>query len=755
MRLDDENRMLPERISAHRLPRLSPGASEIMLMPAAGDGPGEGDMVSTSELARVLRRRMKSILLTVSICVGAATLASVLATPLYRARTTLQIDTPNESLFLREVTPVSAAAPESYFNNQMKLLASDTLARRVADKLGIRAPVKGGGSRLGTLVRETPDEEDLRIAIVKSAIRTRTSLQSQVVELTFDAGDPRRAAQGANVTAAEFIELNREARDKMVQNTTEWLTREAAVLKTKLDQSRRDLEAYMRGSGLVFAAGPSTLAEEHTRQTQQALAAAQTDRVAKQARYEVAVGSSIEALPDVVATGAIREYQMERERLRREIADLTAVLTPAHYRVQRLNSQLAEVNDSIKRERNEILGRLRADFQSAAALEQRLAAAHTQRLTEAGSQAGKAAAYAVRKHEIDTTQALYDSMLTRVKEAGVASALRATNVRVIDPARPPWRPYRPNVPLNVALGLAMGLTGGVALAFMRERSGRVSRPGDVVLLDVPELGVIPSARDDRGLENRRSLIPAKPNGDLALVTWHHETSLLSEAYRATLASILFSSAASESVAGGSAKGRVLLVAGAEAMVGKTTVLTNLGIALAETGRRVLLVDADLRRPRLHEVFDICNDWGLTDLLQNPRADYDGSVETVARSSRVPNVWVLPSGPGTATIPRLLHSPNLHVLLMRLRALFDFVLVDSAPTILYSDSRVLGRESDGVVVVARANLTSRDTLRSTCARLHQDGIPVLGTVLNDWRIDRSEYPTYGYYYRGGRRAHKAG
>ncbi|MGE5487770.1 MAG: Wzz/FepE/Etk N-terminal domain-containing protein, partial [bacterium] len=315
MRLNDENRILPERVPAQRMPELSPGAPDVVMLPPAPDG-AAGDIVSTGELARVLRRRKTALFAAVLLGLGGGIAASILTTPVYRARAMLQIDSPNESHFLREITPVSSAAPESYFNNQMKLLASDTVARRVADRLGIKAPGPDAVSLLDRLTKaEAPSEEEQRIAIVKSAIRTRTSMQSQVVELTFDAPTPERAAMGANAVAAEFIEVNREARDNLVRNTTEWLTREAAALKTKLDESRRELEAYMRTSGLTFAAGPLTLAEERTRQLQQALAAAETDRAANQARLEAALRSPIEALPDIVTTGAIRDYQTERERL--------------------------------------------------------------------------------------------------------------------------------------------------------------------------------------------------------------------------------------------------------------------------------------------------------------------------------------------------------------------------------------------------------------------------------------------------------
>jgi receptor protein-tyrosine kinase len=187
------------------------------------------------------------------------------------------------------------------------------------------------------------------------------------------------------------------------------------------------------------------------------------------------------------------------------------------------------------------------------------------------------------------------------------------------------------------------------------------------------------------------------------------------------------------------------------MEGKTTVLANLGIALAETRRRVLLIDADLRRPRLHRVFDICNDWGLTDMLQNPEFAGTAPLTSVTRATGVSNLWVMPSGPGAAAIPELLYSANLKALLKRARQEFDFVLIDSPPMLLYADGRVLGRMSDGIVMVVRANRVSREELRGACQRFLQDGIPVLGMVLNDWRMDRSQHSAYRDHYKHYRRS----
>jgi receptor protein-tyrosine kinase len=178
------------------------------------------------------------------------------------------------------------------------------------------------------------------------------------------------------------------------------------------------------------------------------------------------------------------------------------------------------------------------------------------------------------------------------------------------------------------------------------------------------------------------------------------------------------------------------------MEGKTTVLSNLGIVLAETGRRVLLVDADLRRPRLHEVFNICNSWGLSDVLQGSEPVENMVRESLSRRSDIPGLFVLPSGPGAANLMRLLYSKRLHAFLRQLRAEFDTVLIDTPPMSKFSDARVLGHYSDSVIMVVRASKTSRDQIRAGFFRFVDDQTPVLGTILNDWKPG-TRMPVYGY------------
>jgi receptor protein-tyrosine kinase len=236
--------------------------------------------------------------------------------------------------------------------------------------------------------------------------------------------------------------------------------------------------------------------------------------------------------------------------------------------------------------------------------------------------------------------------------------------------------------------------------------------------------------------------------ELGLVTSDQNHSVLAESFRATLTSVLFGAGLHRGPRSKPSDGRVLAVTSIDVMEGKTTVVTNLGIAAAERKQRVLLIDADLRRPRLHEVIDLPNAWGFTDLLQSrdfaEMAD-NSPLEALVRPTRIPGLWVLPSGPVDGATPSLLYSSDLTVLLDRFRREFDLVLIDTPPMMLYADVRELGRVSDGVVMVVRANTKSPEELREAYVKFMQDQIPVLGTILNDWKMDISKSRAYSRYH----------
>ena len=737
-----------------RIPSAGTPATSIPVysMPDAEDYDHQSDR-RNQLIPRLLRRKF---LIAGTALVGAlaALGTALMSTPVYRATTSMQLEGFDDTLLrdLRQLPPMFPnGPPESYIRNQVKLLQSETLALRVANKLGIKPAASPAGivamlgMRYGLIAQKHLSAEQQGIAAIQLAMKVRTTPQTQVVEVQYDSPNADRAALGANTIATEFIALNQEARWQTAQDTAEWLSKQTSDLKAKVEIGNRALQDFARSSGLVFAGNHNTLTEDRMRQLQDALTKAETDRANKFARYEATLSSDTEGLPDLVATGPLRQYQSDLQGLRRELADLKAIYKPAYYKVLRVEAQITSLELTISNERQALMERLRNEYDASARLERALREKHTLDLREAQDVNEKENRYNLLKREVESTQQLYESMLQKVKEASVTSALRATNVHVLDAARAPSSPYLPNLPLYVLLGLALGSLGGVGLVLYREPSGRVSTPDDASLLNVPLLGVIPSARHDRGLAGSwRGLIGGKRrNGNLALVTWQQEGSLLSESFRTTLASILFGF---PHMRGGQPQGRAVVITSREPCEGKTTVLTNLGIALAETDRRVLLIDADLRRPTLHEYFGISSQVGLSDLLQTPHLIEAPVLESIAQETRVPKLWVLPSGPLVDGFPKLLYSAHLTRLLRRVRSNFDLILIDTPPMELYPESRVIGRISDGVVIVVRANRTSRNELKSTYLRFAQDDIPILGTILNDWRIEKGEHPAYGEHYR---------
>lgn len=725
--------------------------------------PGVNDLVST-----IWRRKWVVIATTLAgLAVGAG--VSFLIPPVYRARTSLQVEGFDSDHFLSAVSVVSPEVPnasaENYLQNEVKLLESDTLASRVAGEIGMPAKpepdrvdlaMSAIRARLSFLPEPAPtvaNPDEAGIRAVKKALNVRTSLQSQVVDVLYDDSDPHRAAAGANAVATQFMEMNREARSQMVQDTTEWLSNQAAELKLKLEQSNQQLEQYVQRSGLVLAGKQTTLAEDSLRQIHEAVARAATDRAAKQAAFEVAVKSP-DSVSDSLNNSPLRQYQADLGNLQRELSQLQTVYTAKDPKIQGVEAQIASTEEAIRKEHDQIVERLRNDYIAAAHLEQMLVAreAEQSKLAEQGGEQERQ--YEVLKSENDTTQKLYESMLEKLKEAGAASALRATNIRVIDSASAPSAPYTPNLPLNSAIGFGIGALGGIGILLLGESSPKIRRPGESRVLDIQELGVIPAARDAWTLDSpgrgRISFLP--PTGEPGLVTWNQDTSLLSESYRSAVTSILFSAGVFREP-GKNAAGRVLVLTSIDPMAGKTSAVSNLGIASAERNLRTLLIDADLRRPRLHSLFNLPNDRGLTDLLKEPNSgDAPNPPLDLVRPTRIPNLFVLTSGPGWAGIESLLSSERLPTLLEALKNEFDVIYIDTPPMMLYSDARIIGRVSHGVVMVVRANTQTKEDLRSACLRLERDRIPLLGSILNDWRMHSSETKVYGKYYNRYRHSH---
>jgi succinoglycan biosynthesis transport protein ExoP len=819
------------------------------------DDPGSGGLL---EYWRILRRRKGTLILIAFIGLVAGVLLTLPQTPVYQARTALEIQGLNENfLNIKQVTQVSEGnsdAAISDIQTQIKLLQSESLVKRVLVKLKSRTPAASTNAseprttdqhaidQLTTEPRTTdyhaidqrttephstephtteprtteprtteprplgsgvPEplgsglptriaawrkalnlpgpkpSDDFDFIQAAKSLKVSTAGETRIVEIRYDSTNPRYAADFANTLVQEFIDSNMEARWKMSQHTGLWLSHQLEDMRIKLEQSEDALQSYARRTGLMFTSGGSTpertnISEDKLRQLQQELSRAQGDRITRQARWEMTKTSPAEALPDVLNDSSLRALQDKVTELRRQRAELITTYTEKHSKVQRVEAQIEPLEAALQKERSAIVDRLRNDYEGALRREKLLDADYASQSRLVTDQAGKSIQYDILKREVDSNRQLYEAMLQHVKESSIASAMRASNVRIVDLAEPPRLPYKPSLPINSALGLLSGLFLGIAFVVMRERADcTLQNPGDLQSwLNVPELGVIPSAAKEGRfrlyLSNKRRSLgepqtvsltqvlanAAAPHGDapsvsvstfkgdgngatdsVELISWQRKPGPVAESFRALLTSILFSGE-------NGTRPRVLVLSSASPMEGKSTVTSNLGIAFAAINRKVLIIDADLRKPRMHDVFGVTNESGLTTLLESGQPEV---LDSVLRPTSIPGLFVLPSGLANQNTTNLLYGARLPELLAKLKKEFDMVIIDTPPMLQMPDARVLGRLADAVILVTRAGHTTRDAAMAANQHFAKDRTRVLGTILNDWDPKTTLPGYYGKRY----------
>jgi capsular exopolysaccharide synthesis family protein len=714
-------------LSSAKPPETVP--AEYIDMPAAG---------GLLEYLSILYR--SKLLLTVAALGGllAAVLITVRQTPVFRARTSLEVQDLNENfLNIKQVLPVSDGkgfTDATDIGTQIKILRSESLIRRVIDKVQHDRPPVQEAAWVAwlrdVLKMPKPGPAGLDVAAADSHLTVRADGQTRIIEAFYDSTDPRFAADFVNTLAQEFIQSNIESRWQMSQNTGEWLSRQLQQIRVKLETSEDNLQSYARRTELIFTSEKSNIHEDKLRQLQEELSKAQSERISKQSEWEIAKSSSVDALPETLVGTSLRTLREKVTELRRERARLITTFTEKHSTVRQTEAQIALLEAAVERERALLKDRLQHEYESALRREKLLGSDYEKQLRLVTEQSEKAIQYNILKREVDSNRQLYDSMLQRVKEGNIASAMRSSNIRVVDAAYPPERPYSPRLPLNAAIGLFCGTFLGATWLIVRDGRDRTIRnPEDATLyLGISQLGVIPSA----SLGARRGLYGRKPAeiatgisaGTVGLRTRARTVPLVAESFRATLASILFASR-------NGGRPRVIVITSANPGEGKSTVASNLAVALAEAGHKTLLIDGDMRRPHLHTFFHLPNTDGLSDLLRDATVPAGEAFAAAVRGCGIPGLSVLSSGTPTDAAINFLYSPRSCELIRAVRELYDTVIIDTAPALVLADARVLGRISDAVVMVARSRKTSRDLLKDACDQFHRDGTNILGVVLNDW------------------------
>ena len=571
------------------------------------------------EYWKLLRRHQWTILFIAFLGALVGLLVALPQTRVYRSQTTLEIQPPNEIMLNnREVDPGASTdyySAETNLPTQIKIIQSETLISRVLTKLDLekhpevleqpdRISVWRKALRLPGPKPLSSREE--AVAMASGSLSVRVLPQTRIVSISTDSTDPRIAAQFVDTLANEYIEQSIEVRWKSTQRTGDWLTRQLEDIKIKLQKSEDQLQSYAYATGLMFTGEKNSVDEEKLRQLQEALSTAQAERLTKQSQFGITVSNPVDSLPQVLDDASLKTYQEKLTDLRRQRAELTTLFAPGHYKVKVVEAQIKELETTLSKERNNVSQRIRNEYETSKRNEDLLAEAYAQQSKLVSEQAAKAVQYNILKREVDTNRSLYESLLQKVKEYGIAAAMRMSNMRVVDPARIPTFPYKPNFVRSTTLGLLAGVFLGIVFAVVRERADHsLHSPGDAPLyLNVREFGVIPMAGVDRktriyghrqplvtlqidsgngkaagdgsvreslpvGDNRGRSLGDGKDSECVELVTWQKHPSLLAEAFRTTLASILFSSQNGNSP-------RVIVVSSCNPMAGKTTVTTQPG-----------------------------------------------------------------------------------------------------------------------------------------------------------------------------------
>jgi capsular exopolysaccharide synthesis family protein len=694
--------------------------------------PPGGFRFDAVEARRVVARHRGLIAACVLVSLAAAAAVSYLTKPLYRATALMTLERERESPFDLVASVNRERGQEISVETVARLLTSREVVERAVRQLRL-AEAAPGAAPVPATGAAAPKDAELdpvtRLAVALApTIDVRPLRNTSLLEVSVTAHSAKRAADLANAVTDSFIAWKLDSRFRLLGQASEFLSSQIADAKTTLTQKEERLAAFGRRKD-ILSGDTSSPNGAKVDALQRDAAAATADRIGKEAREAELTRSDAAAVatssPNVIA------IRSEIGRLEQEYTEKLKLFKPDWPAMVQLKAQIEkrrlDLANAIADAGAAAREGARADVASARRREEGLKAALQAQRSEAMSVNADAVAYNALKAETETQRALVDNLQKRQAEILVLTRVegeRQTDVRIVERALPPGSRFRPSYRLNGILGLAVGTLVGLAIAFALERLDRTLRTPEQIreLLKLPVLGVIPAAGSPsargRGASRKipsgeRPSLTAAPS--IELLPHEHSRSAIAEAYRALRTSLLLSSA--ELL-------HSFVVTSALPLEGKTTTAANLAIVLSQLGKKVLLVDGDLHRSRLHEVFHVSNAEGLVSVLAG-RVDAQQAVQKTA----IPNLSLLPAGPPSPNPSGLLASDTMRRFLDGAIDRFDYVVVDAPPVLAVADAIVLGYLSNGVILTVRAGQTPRENVVKAWSELRSSNVRVLGVVLN--------------------------
>ncbi|MDH3629100.1 MAG: polysaccharide biosynthesis tyrosine autokinase [Acidobacteriota bacterium] len=707
----------------------------------------------------VIVRRRWVVYLAVTGVFVAVLIGNFMLTPLYRATVTLQIERQNPNILtFRELSTVDTSwvAYSEFYETQYKILASEPVARRAVERHGLNShpEFKAAASKPGLRQRltswiprfgrgddEPVDPIDIATTQVQIGLEINPIRKSHLVQVSYVSPDPEVAAEISNAVASAYVQFTIDSQFSTTGEAEEFLVEQVANLKTEISALEETLQDYGEIKGIISIDDSSNL----TMAALQDVSRQRTDAQTQLARDEAAWLSIQEADPESIAevrsSDLISRLREETAGYEAELSEITGRFGEEWPQVETLTSKLEQSNHRLELETGRIVDQIRAArFGAFEESRQRLAsidALLAKQETRAQKLRRDSVEFSNLHGDVKKKRETLNALIGRQNQMALSSRLKdldqtSTNIRVMESARAPREPFRPNTKLNLVLALFCGLGFGVAMAFVLDYfDNTIGSPAELQrIISRPLLAMIPHYDGSYTDQKPVAAIPV----DLAV---HLDSrSSVSEAYRELRTSILLSNPGQPP--------RQIMVSSAMPEEGKTATAINLAIVLAQLGRRVILVDTDLRRPRLHKPLNLSNERGVSNFLSGLQPSATADV----RPTQIPNLDLLPSGPIPPNPSELLNSERFKELgNALLTAGYDHIVFDCPPALSVSDPVIISHSMDQAILVVRASRTPRQSMRLAAERFEQPGACQIGVVLNDLDLSLHGSSVHGYRYYG--------
>ncbi|MGI8654636.1 MAG: GumC family protein [Pyrinomonadaceae bacterium] len=726
-------------------------------------------------LSVVLKR--KWLILTLVLVVTTLVMIQTYRAPnIYQATTQIQIEPKAQSVLTQGIV-INAQNDPAYWNTKLKMLENPALARQVILTLDLQNnPAFWEGQSQTTItssLRRIFARDKKPAAIVSPAassgvpvvsgseiesqqlspevlaglepyedtlaanLKVEPEVGTSLVNLHYQHTDPLLAQKIVNTMADIFVYNNFEHETNGADKSSQLLAKEIAELQYKIKEAEGQRLNYAKSNNLPLTDQPggNLPAERLTKLSGQLLDAEGITKNAR-ARYESAANDpNPNAVPEVLENKRTQELRAKMDDLRAKRADLLVTYTAAWPGVKRIDEQIKQIESSMNQAPREIISSLKSNYESALAKENSIRRDFNQAKNETSQQSQAQIQLGVIKQDLETNKQYYNTLIQRYRELIITKNDKPNNVSVANYSRLPREPIGPPRARNILIALLLSLAGGIGLAFLLDYLDDTLKSVDDIdrYIHLPTLALIPASRSERlHLRGRSSAVGGDGNESTALALINDVRSPIAEAYRHLRTSLLLSSAGQPP--------RSILVTSSQPSEGKTTTAVNTAVMLAQTGVEVAIVDCDLRRPRLHAHFGTGNAQGVTNYLSG-----ESNLDALLQSyDKLPNLKLLTSGPVPPNPAELLGSDEMRKMLNHLTERFTHVIIDSPPTISFTDASILSTMVDGVVLVVHGGRSSRAVVRRARQQLLDIGAHIFGIVLNNVKLESQDYYYGGYY-----------